>query len=140
MTAALAATPTTVAPVAAPAAPTASAPVAIAVESATASPLPAPIVISDAGNSMLYDAEPALRLALGTPFHNHTIGGFGLSVMPEVWQGVFGRDVPGDHPAVVVVMLGNRDFPVALAPSTDVASYLMPMMYDPAATLLNVTV
>lgn len=72
-------------------------------------------VISDAGNSILFDAEPAIRAALGaSPFFPHTIGGFGLSVQPEVWQGVFGNDVGADKPAVVVVLMGNRDFEAAI--------------------------
>lgn len=75
-----------------------------------------PLVINDAGNSILFDAEPALSAALGEiPFRPHTIGGFGVSVDPEVWQGVFGRDVPADGAAVTVVMLGNRDFAAAVA-------------------------
>jgi len=116
MPAALAVTPTSVAPVVAPVAAGVVAATTASATASTATASTAPVVISDAGNSILYDAEPALRLALGTaPFRNHTIGGFGVSVLPEVWQGVFGRDVPADHPAVVVVMMGNRDFPVALA-------------------------
>jgi hypothetical protein len=75
-----------------------------------------PLVIADAGNSILYDAEPAIAASLGTAqFRPHTIGGFGLSVLPELWQGVFGNDVPADDPAAVVVMLGNRDFAAAIA-------------------------
>jgi hypothetical protein len=74
-----------------------------------------PPVIADAGNSILFDAEPAIRAALGaSPFFPHTIGGFGLSVTPDVWQGVFGHDVGADNPSVVVVMMGNRDFDAAV--------------------------
>lgn len=84
--------------------------------SAAASTVPAPLVLADAGNSILYDAEPAIRASIAPgQFFNHTIGGFGLSVFPEVWRGVFGNDVPGDRPSVVVVMMGNRDFPLAIA-------------------------
>ena len=110
-------TTTTVAPGAAPVGtlqPTTTvAPPAAATATPAAPPLP---VIDLAGNSMLFDAELSLQAALApAPFHNHTIGGLGLSVQPELWQAVFGNDVVGDHPAVVVLMLGNRDFPVAIA-------------------------
>jgi hypothetical protein len=78
-------------------------------------------VVADAGNSILYDAEPAIAASLGSArFFPHTIGGFGVSVLPEMWRGVFGHDVPADDPAVVVVLLGNRDFTAAL---TDPAGY-----------------
>jgi hypothetical protein len=74
-----------------------------------------PIVV-DAGNSMIYDAEPPLRAALAPePLFPHTIGGFGISVQPEIWRKVFGQDVLADRPSIVVVMLGNRDFSVAVA-------------------------
>ena len=80
-----------------------------------------PLVVADAGNSILFDAEPAMAASLGAArFFPHTIGAFGVSVVPEVWRGVFGRDVPADDPAAVVVMLGNRDFPAAIA---DPATY-----------------
>jgi hypothetical protein len=75
-----------------------------------------PFVLADAGNSILYDAEPAIAAMLGDGrFFPHTIGGFGISVRPDVWRPVFGSDVVADDPAVVVVLLGNRDFPAALS-------------------------
>jgi hypothetical protein len=75
------------------------------------------VVVSDAGNSILYDAEPALAAALlasgQAELRPHTIGGFGISEAPDVWQNVFTRDVvDGDDARLVLVMLGNRDFPV----------------------------
>jgi hypothetical protein len=83
---------------------------------AAAAPAPHVLSIATAGNGILYDIEPALRASLGTPqFFNHAMGGFGISVLPEVWRGVFGNDVPSSNPDVVIVMLGQRDFPVALA-------------------------
>jgi hypothetical protein len=72
------------------------------------------LVVADAGNYILFDAEPAIAAALeGAGFFPHTIGGFGLSWYPEVWRGVLGHDVPSDNPAVVVVMMGNSDFALA---------------------------
>lgn len=74
------------------------------------------LVIADAGNSMLFDAEPAIAAALGdVQFRPHTVGALGLTVLPELWRGAFGRDVPGEDPAAVVVMLGNRDLPAVVA-------------------------
>lgn len=75
-----------------------------------------PLVIADAGNSMLFDAEPAIAAALGSAeFRPHTIGALGLTVLPELWRGVFGNDIPSEDPAAVVVMLGNRDLAAAAA-------------------------
>src|SRR5436853_19532 len=72
-----------------------------------------PIVAGRAADSL--KAEPAIAAALGSVrFVPHTIGGFGVSVTPEVWRGVFGHDVPADTPAVAVVLMGNRDFQAAL--------------------------
>jgi hypothetical protein len=75
----------------------------------------APFVIADAGNYILYDAEPAMRAAFGDDvlFSTHTIGGFGLSSNPDLWRGVLGTDVPSNNPAVVVMMMGNSDFEIA---------------------------
>jgi hypothetical protein len=88
----------------------------VAPPSAEPAPAAPPLVVADAGNSILYDAEPAIAAALGDGrFLPHTIGGFGVSVLPDMWRGVFGHDVPADDPAVVVVLLGNRDFSAALA-------------------------
>ena len=76
-------------------------------------------MVATAGNSVLFDAEPALAAALDQPGYRltpHTLGAFGLSVVPEVWRGVFGADVAtSDDADVVVVLLGNRDLPVVLA-------------------------
>ena len=95
-----------------------------------------PLVVATAGNSVLFDAEPALGAALNQPayrFSPHTLGAFGLSVLPEVWQGVFGNDVAtSDAADVVVVMLGNRDLPVVLADSAGYARLL-----DQAVDLLT---
>jgi hypothetical protein len=86
---------------------------------ATSAPVAAaapPLTVSTVGNGILYDIEPAIRASLGTAgFFNHSMGGFGISVLPEVWHGVLGKDVPSDQADVVIVMLGQRDFPVALA-------------------------
>ena len=110
--------PTTVAPGLAPAgqlAPVAPAPAGVAAAAAPG------LVVADAGNSILYDAEPAIAAVLGPArFFPHTIGGFGVSVLPDMWRGVFGHDVPADDPAAVVVLLGNRDFTAAL---TDPVTY-----------------
>lgn len=84
-------------------------------------PPPAPVkfVFADAGNYILYDAEPAIRAAFGNGtsslFSTHTIGGFGLSQFPDLWRGVLGTDVPSNNPAVVVMMMGNADFAMARA-------------------------
>lgn len=97
---------------------------------------PAPVLsVATAGNGILYDIEPALRAALGTPqFSNHSLGGFGISVLPEVWRGVFGNDVVSSNPDAVIVMLGQRDFPVALADPSTYRSEL-----DDAVRLLSAT-
>jgi hypothetical protein len=90
-------------------------------------------VLADAGNSILYDAEPAIAAMVGEArFHPHTIGGFGISVRPDIWRPVFGHDVVGDDPTAVVVLLGNRDFGAAL---TDPASYRAEL--DEAVRLLS---
>jgi hypothetical protein len=92
------------------------------------------LVVSDAGNSILFDAEPALAASLApSAFRPHTIGGFGLSVFPEVWHGVFGTDVPADDPDVVVVMMGNKDFTAAV---TDPVTYRAQL--DEAVRLMTV--
>ena len=113
--AAAAPTPTTAAPEVAVGelTPATAAPVA----SIGGSPAPPHVFsVATAGNGILYDIEPALRASLGTPqFFNHALGGFGISVLPDVWHGVFGNDVPSSNPDVVIVMMGQRDFPVALA-------------------------
>ena len=88
----------------------------VALPGGTSGPVAQPLVIADAGNSMLFDAEPAIAAALGdVQFRPHTIGALGLTVLPELWRGVFGRDIPGEDPAAVVVMLGNRDLPAVVA-------------------------
>jgi hypothetical protein len=93
----------------------------------SASPPPAPdpptvptkFVFADAGNYILYDAEPAIRAAFGdgmsSLFSTHTIGGFGLSQYTDLWRSVLGTDVPSNSPAVVVMMMGNADFEMARA-------------------------
>lgn len=92
-----------------------------------------PLVVADAGNSMLFDAEPAIAAALGeVQFRPHTIGALGLTVLPELWRGVFGRDVPGEDPDAVVVMLGNRDL---LAATADPGAYRAHL--DEAVRLLS---
>src|SRR5206468_1214160 len=86
---------------------------------ADAPAVPTQFVFADAGNYILYDAEPALRAAFGdgtaSLFSTHTIGGFGLSQFPDLWHGVLGTDVPSNNPAVVVMMMGNADFEMARA-------------------------
>src|SRR5437588_4489941 len=100
---------------------------------AAAAPQPRVFTIATAGNGILYDIEPALRAALGTPeFFNHALGGFGISVLPDMWHGVFGNDIPSSNPDVVVVMLGQRDFPIAHADPTTYRAEL-----DDAARLLS---
>ena len=100
---------------------------------AASSSEPRAFTVATAGNGILYDIEPALRAGLGTSqFFNHSLGGFGISVLPEVWHGVFGNDVPSSNPDVVIVMMGQRDFPVALADPNTYRSQL-----DEAVRLLS---
>jgi hypothetical protein len=81
--------------------------------------VPTQFVFADAGNYILYDAEPAIRAAFGdgssSLFSTHTIGGFGLSQYPDLWHSVLGTDVPSNNPVVVVMMMGNADFAMAQA-------------------------
>ena len=81
--------------------------------------VPTQFVFADAGNYILYDAEPAIRAAFGdgtaSLFSTHTIGGFGLSQFTDLWRSVLGTDVPSNNPAVVVMMMGNADFEMARA-------------------------
>jgi hypothetical protein len=111
------------------------APRATVTTSVTAGENPTSFVVATAGNGILYDIEPALRAGLAASgFFNHAMGGFGVSVLPEVWRGVLGNDVPSSDPDVIIVMLGQRDFPVALADPDTYRSEL-----DEAVRLLSST-
>ena len=73
------------------------------------------VTIADGGNSILYDAEPAIEAALGPAvrFDHHTLPSFGFTTYARNWRSVLGRDVLRDDPAVVVMLMGNADFGLA---------------------------
>jgi hypothetical protein len=72
-------------------------------------------VIATAGNSLLFDAEPALAANVGPEvlFDPHALPAFGFTSYGPVWEAVLGQDVVSHDPDAVVMMMGNDDFELA---------------------------